>query len=401
MSDGQVSVIEAAGPIDAELAAEIEKQAAWVSARVSELRVEHDGRTVRFRVARDAVVDDERAKVARFVSAVVERHRAVPRKTVLRRERGGRAIAGDVFGELVRRGWAVELGRGRVSLRGPALAVVRAIEDDTGRIARRMEAADEAHPALAPAALLARCGAFASFPHMVSLVTHLTEDYDAIEAFRRSNAEAGPWVQPQRDAVAPFDACLLPALCYAVYAAREGTMLPEGGAVVTCVGRCVRFESRNLAGIERLWEFGMRELVFLGDDRACANGRRRALEAVLDQLERWDLDGVVESASDPFFPAARGGRAYWQRSGDRKLELQMPVAPGTGTGGEPRRIACASFNLHERVFGSAFAIAAADGAPASTGCVGWGLERWMLACFAQHGFDPARWPSWLADRVFG
>jgi seryl-tRNA synthetase len=396
----RVEVVEAARVIDAELAAEIERQAAWVSARVSDLRVDGDGRAVRFLVADGGVIADERAKVARFVSAMAERHRVVPRKVVLRRERAGRAVARDVFGELLRRGWAVELGRGRVSLRGPALAVVRAIDEDAARIARRMGAIEEAHPSLVPAALLARCGTFASFPHTVSLVTHLAEDYDVVEAFRRSAAEAGAWVEPPREAVASFEACLLPALCYAIYAAREGSTLPEGGAVVTCAGRCVRYESRNLAGVERLWEFGMRELVFLGAEQRCADGRRRALEAVLDQLERWDLDGVVESASDPFFAAARGPRAYWQRSGDRKLELHMPVAPADAPGSEPRRIACASFNLHDRFFGSAFAIVAADGGPASSGCVGWGLERWMLACFAQHGFDAAGWPSWLADRVF-
>jgi seryl-tRNA synthetase len=394
-------VIEAPRPIDEELAAEIEKQAAWVSASVSELRVDPGGRTVRFRVAEGSVVADERAKVARFVHDVAERHRAVPRKVVLRHERRGRALVGDAFGELVRRGWAVELGRGRVSLRGPALAVVRAIEEDVERIARRVNAAPEAHPGLAPAALLARCGAFASFPHTVSLVAHLAEDYDAVEAYRQRSAEAGAWVQPASEAVAPFDACLLPALCYAVYAAREGTTLPEGGAVVTCGGRCARFESRNLAGIERLWEFGMREIVFIGDPERCEAGRRWGLEMALDQLDRWDLDGVVESASDPFFGSERGGRAHWQRAGDRKLELRLPVAPGGGAAEEPRRIACASFNLHERFFGSAFGIATADGAVASSACIGWGLERWMLACFAQHGFDPAAWPSWLAGRVFG
>jgi hypothetical protein len=403
MSAAPSQVVEAPRPIDAELAAEIEKQAAWISQRVTELRVEPGGRAVRFRVTEGGVVADERAKVARFLGDVAGRHRAVPRKVVLRRERQGRgrAVTSDAFGELVRRGWAVELGRGRVSLRGPALAVVRAIDEDTERLARRMGAVPEAHPGLAPVALLARCGAFASLPHTVSLVAHLTEDYDAVEGYRRRSGEAGgAWVQPPPDAVAPFDACLLPALCYAVYAAREGTTVPPEGAAVTCVGRCARFESRNLAGIERLWEFGMREIVFLGGPEDCEAGRRRGLEAVLDQLDRWDLDGVVESANDPFFGSDRGGRAHWQRAGDRKLELRLPVGLCGDGGDEPRRVACASFNLHERFFGAAFGLATADGDVASSACIGWGLERWMLACFAQHGFDPAAWPSWLAARVF-
>jgi seryl-tRNA synthetase len=228
-------------------------------------------------------------------------------------------------------------------------------------------------------------------------VAHLVEDYDTIERFRRANEGARELVQPAAGALAPLDSCLLPALCYAVYAARERSALPSGGATVTCAGRCFRYESRNLTGVERLWEFGMREVVFLGDEGAVERARARAIEAAKDQLERWDLEGTIETANDPFFATARGGRAYWQRSGERKLELRLPV--GRNDGG-PYAIACASFNLHDRFFGAAFEIATDGGEPAASGCVGWGMERWMLACFAQHGFDPEAWPSWLSNRVF-
>jgi hypothetical protein len=117
----------------------------------------------------------------------------------------------------------------------------------------------------------------------------------------------------------------------------------------------------------------------------------------LEQLERWDLEGTLETANDPFFAAGRAERAFWQRNGERKLELRLPVGV-SATG--PRKIACASFNRHERFFGAAFGVSTRSGEPAATACVGWGQERWMLACFAQHGFDPGGWPAWLAARAF-
>jgi seryl-tRNA synthetase len=213
--------------------------------------------------------------------------------------------------------------------------------------------------------------------------------------------------------LAPFDACLLPALCYAVYASRERRTIAGDGVAVTCAGRCFRYESRNLTGLERLWEFGMREVVFLGSDPAVEQRRAQAIERVMDQLERWDLDGTIETANDPFFPAVRAGRAHWQRSGERKLELRLPIgrradstpalspSESIGMDGDaPRTIASASFNLHERFFGSAFEITTGEGEIAASGCVGWGMERWMLACFAQHGLEPEAWPSWLKRRVF-
>jgi hypothetical protein len=398
--------IEAERVIDGDLAAELEAQAAWVSAAVSDVRVEADGRTVSFAVAvegesESGEIERHRQKVARFVADIAERHRPLPRRVLARRDRARSLASGDAFAELKRRGWVVQAAPGRASLRGPALAVVRAIDEDCAGIGGELGASEEAHPALSSTSVLARCGWFASFPHAASLVAHLTEDYDAIDRFRRDNAGAADLVQPAAGALAPFGACLLPALCYAVYASREGTQVAAAGdadaAAVTCAGRCFRYESRNLSGIERLWDFGMREIVFLGSDDAVGRSRTAAIGAILDQLERWDLQGTVETANDPFFPAARAARAHWQRSGERKLEVRLPVALD---GDAPRTIAVASVNRHDRFFGTTFSITCADGNAAATACAGWGMERWMLACFAQHGFDPKGWPEWLRHRVF-
>ena len=49
--------------------------------------------------------------------------------------------------------------------------------------------------------------------------------------------------------------------------------------------------------------------------------------------------------------------------------------------------AVASFNLHETFFGRRFGITAADGGPAWSGCVAFGLERWLLAVVAQGQLD--------------
>ena len=40
------------------------------------------------------------------------------------------------------------------------------------------------------------------------------------------------------------------------------------------------------------------------------------------------------------------------------------------------------------------------GNPVFTGCAAWGLERLVLACFSQHGFDKARWPESLRADVW-
>jgi len=84
-----------------------------------------------------------------------------------------------------------------------------------------------------------------------------------------------------------------------------------------------------------------------------------------------------------------------QRAGALKYELQLTIdASG-------RSIAAASFNHHHDYFGQRFAIRLANGDTAHSGCVAFGLERWVLALFAQHGVDEGQWPEgargWIED----
>ena len=64
-------------------------------------------------------------------------------------------------------------------------------------------------------------------------------------------------------------------------------------------------------------------------------------------------------------------------------------------GGGP--LAISSFNLHGDYFGRSLDIKAASGAPLSTGCVAFGVERWMRALVAARGPDPSGWWHLLGE----
>ena len=93
----------------------------------------------------------------------------------------------------------------------------------------------------------------------------------------------------------------------------------------------------------------------------------------------------MAAASDPFFAPTARGRAALQRIKGLKHELVFHFTDG-------RPLAIASFNDHELFFGEAFGITLPDGTPAWSGCVAFGLERWLLAVLATHGVDPFDWP---------
>jgi seryl-tRNA synthetase len=198
---------------------------------------------------------------------------------------------------------------------------------------------------------------------------------------------------PDASAMTCSDAALRPAVCLPVYRALEGTSLPEGGLTITTTGKAFRYESSNMEGIQRLWDFSMREIVFVGSARFVQEQRARVVDAVTSLMEDWDLAFRLVSASDPFFATVRGTKALWQRTRALKYEVLVDVGAGA--------VAAGSINFAGTLFGDAFRIRTDEGEIATTACVGFGLERLVLALFSQHGFEPGRWPRAMREVVFG
>jgi seryl-tRNA synthetase len=386
-------------PVDEDLAADLEKQSVYVSPSVRGVRVsaQRDAIEVDFADDKDP---EAKAKVERYVDAMVSRFRKLPKKVFAEHQRRDRGEYGrGVYDELKRRRWVLELGHGQVGLAGPALAAMRAVDAQCVKLGvGSFGAVHESYPALMPSEVLARCNYFKYFPHTVSMVVHLIEDYDKIDEFRRVNDHGTHLDVPDWSVFETPKVCLNPAVCYHCYQAMEHEKLSAEGRVVTAVGRCFRYESKNIVGLDRAWDFTMREIIFVGTEAWVTAQRQKAMEAQLEQVKAWDLDATFETANDPFFSAAYATKTYWQVRNDLKYEMRLNVEPGAD--GAPRTIACASANLHESFFGKTFDITASDGNAGFTGCAAWGLERLVLALFTQHGFDAARWPESLRADVW-
>ena len=163
--------------------------------------------------------------------------------------------------------------------------------------------------------------------------------------------------------------------------------------VQTFLGRIFRYESRNATGLERLWEYNVRELVILGTEQKVKAGRALAAESVRQLLDELSFEFTIESATDAFFPTARGVKKFWQLSRDVKWEVLLPLERRAGRA--VRTFAIGSINDHRNFFGRQFDIKGTDRIEAFSACVGIGIERLLLAAFTQFGFDPAAWPAAL------
>jgi hypothetical protein len=90
----------------------------------------------------------------------------------------------------------------------------------------------------------------------------------------------------------------------------------------------------------------------------------------------------IIQASDPFFAPTARGKAALQRIKALKHELIVRFPDG-------RPLAIASFNNHEQFFGESFGISLENGEAVASGCVAFGIERWLLAVLAAQGVDRA------------
>jgi seryl-tRNA synthetase len=340
--------------------------------------------------------EQEHALVAERVSEVAAKTSQAARfyepKVLVRRERAGRFRA-DPHPLLEERGELFEFGRGRYGL-GPRLAALleffdrRLLED-----ALRAGASPHQFPSLVGADLLERCGYLRSFPHSLSFVSHLREDHAHIQEFARDVRCEDGGLKLDPEALSRVECLLSPTVCFHCYAWLEGRRLARPAAY-TARGKCFRYESGNMSRLERLWDFTMRELIFVGPETYVRAERDKSVERLTALLDEWGLSYEIKSATDPFFIDGLSASLF-QLAFDLKYEVRAAL-PYKG-----KTLAVGSFNLHRDHFGRALDITCADGEPVSTGCVGFGLERLALAFLAQHGLDAEGWPASVAAEVGG
>ena len=188
--------------------------------------------------------------------------------------------------------------------------------------------------------------------------------------------------------VSTDDAARSPAVCYHHYPTLAGSIIDRAGGIVTALGRCYRneFDLNSTQPAERLREFTMREIITVGDDELVEKVRRDLMKRVEIWLKQLGLEGYIETATDPFFTDESRGRRLMQQMLPLKYELRLRV-DRVG-----RTIAAASFNNHHDHFGEAFGIRLDSGDTASSGCVAFGWERWVIAFVNQHGPEERNWP---------
>jgi seryl-tRNA synthetase len=394
---GRKHVIALDPPLDADRVDELARRLYYVSDRIVDFTLEPAGAPVaRVVLHTDTPVTTE--SLAQGVRAVIADEVSAQRlrepKLVWERP-SARLLAADPFEELLASGAAFEAGEGQVALGEPVLSLLDRLDRAVREIAVRSFGASEyRYPTLIPTSAMRRTGYLGSFPQYLMVVTRLHGELDSYRDFAAETASAPHETPIPLTRCRDADYCLPPTMCFHTYHQLRDAALREPQFVVTSRGKSFRYESRYRRTLERLWDFTIRETVFLGPRDFVDDGRQRFMQETIALVERLGLGGRCEVANDPFFAGAEtAARILSQRLLELKYELRLDV-------GEGRTIAVGSFNFHERFFGQAFGITV-DGEPVDTACVGIGLERLVYAFLCRHGLDPAEWPDEALPRAGG
>lgn len=243
-------------------------------------------------------------------------------------------------------------------------------------------------PAVEPKAQFERTDYVASFPQLTAALAVFTGgNLEHAELLRRRE-ETGEW----EDLLDAAGLMMCPAACHQLYPVIRGR-IPAAGRTFDLNGGCFRREPS--ADPTRLQYFHQHEYPFAGTaDQALAH-RDGAGETMAAALRSLGLTIDYLPANDPFF--GRAGRMLAKNQRDRALKYEM-LCPVYGPGLPP--VALGSANYHGDHFALEFGLQLLDGRPAHTSCVGIGLERVVLALFAQHGLLSADWPDQVRRRLW-
>jgi seryl-tRNA synthetase len=228
--------------------------------------------------------------------------------------------------------------------------------------------------------IIERAGYLESFPHLCGVVHAFAGAERDARAIAQRIESGKSWC----DLMAMTDVALAPSVCYPFYPTCTG-VLPEAGRHVTLHGWVFRREPSKEP--TRMQSFRMREYVRVGSPEVVVAWRDMWLARGIAILQSLELPAHADVASDPFF--GKGGKmlAAGQRDQRLKFEVLVPVIS------REHPTACASFNYHQDKFGRAFGIRTIDGEVAHSACMGFGMERVVMALFRTHGYETKSWPS--------
>ncbi|UNL87595.1 hypothetical protein [Priestia koreensis] len=185
------------------------------------------------------------------------------------------------------------------------------------------------------------------------------------------------------------DKVLQPCICYHCY--EELSDKEISTKIISAKGNCFRNEIVNELNNFRKSEFEMREIVIFGDSHEVSNLRKNLMSDVWNLFCKLGLNGLVQTANDPFFYYEDFKKETYQLMSEAKYELIYTPKETDSKG-----VAIASFNYIGEYLCRKYNIKKGNKI-ANSACIAFGIDRWSEAIINRYGNTKNNWPQLLKN----
>lgn len=268
---------------------------------------------------------------------------------------------------------------GQIALINQAKRLFEFFDSSFAEIAKSFGAVEKLYPALIPVSAYQETGYLKTSPQYSIFCSSPYEDIDLLVDLNKKVSD-----KDIHESLSEPKFGLSPSACFHTYIEYRDKKL-DNNTVVTFNQNVFRNEGRFCwDDYGRLMDYHVREIVLIGTEKFVADTRKAILEEARKFIEKIGLCGEIATASDPFVIPTMQKYKKLQMQEKSKYELKLLCS-------NEKKLACASFNFHGESFTHPFNIKVKDATPTVTGCIGFGIERWVLAYLAQFGTDANNW----------
>jgi hypothetical protein len=268
--------------------------------------------------------------------------------------------------------------------KGDVVELLQKIDQLFVKLAGKRKAEFRKYPSMIPLSTLNKCGYIRSFPQNIFQVSEFPHQYSELRKLKEMS-DINSILRPSLFALSP-------AVCFHCYAELSGQIIANP-TILTAMGNCFRHEAPWRLGNHRLNEFSMREIVFVGEPEFVEKERAWWMSEIWTLFNDLSLLGKIHTANDPFYFSEDAPKSQHQMMATMKYELTVKLRKGG-------LFSIASFNNMRDSLCKPFEILNPSGRPLQSGCVAFGIDRWMYALLSENG--PFRdWPAKIKKIVNG
>lgn len=275
----------------------------------------------------------------------------------------------------------INFGNGQIGFNEKGKFLLEYFDLLFSRIAFDMGAVEKHYPVLLPIREYALTGYIKKSPQYAIFCSPVADSLDTMEQADKAieASKVGKLMKEPTYALSP-------SACFHTYIEYRNKVL-EKETIVTFKQNVFRNEGRlNYDEIGRLMDYQVREIVMIGDDNYVVRIRDAIMEKSAELMKALGLKGDITLASDSFIMPKMQLYKKIQRIDKSKYEMHLYVS-------DKKVISTASFNLHGKAFTDPFNIGLRGCNDTVTACVGFGLQRWVIAFVTQHGWNEEAWPE--------